>query len=137
MPPAPEAQCTVGESFLAAWDEDAYQLLLDVRVLDQLLQVLPDRSLRAQRVAAGLKRFTDIVDFEKDREGRDRTYREAREAIAPLLACHNGSTAPELWLIGQSHIDLGWLWPVEETYHKSARTYSNQIGLLKEYPEYR
>ena len=53
------------------------------------------------------------------------------------MACHNGSTAPLMWLIGQSHIDLAWLWPMEETYHKMVRTYSNQMTLLDEYPGYR
>ena len=137
IPPTPETQCRVGESFFAEWNEDAYQLLLDVRVLQQLLEVLPDKSLRAQKVAEGLERFTEIVEFEQTRDGRDESYRRARKALAPLLACHNGSTAPTMWLIGQSHIDLGWLWPMEETYHKSARTYSNQLTLLKEYPSYR
>ena len=42
-----------------------------------------------------------------------------------------------MWMFGQSHIDLGWLWPLEETYHKAVRTYANQLSLMEEYPEYR
>lgn len=39
--------------------------------------------------------------------------------------------------MGNSHIDLAWLWPLEETYHKVVRTFSNQLALMEEYPEYR
>lgn len=137
IPPTPEKQCAVGVNVVALWNEEAYQLLLDVYTLDKLLQVLPDKSLRAQRVAAALQAFTDIADFELPPEERRASFVKAREALREVMACHNGSTAPLMWLIGQSHIDLAWLWPMEETYHKMVRTYSNQMTLLDEYPDYR
>lgn len=137
IPPTPPKQCVVGKSIVAVWNEEAYQLLLDVYTLDKLLQVLPDKSLRAQRVAAALQAYTDIADFELPPEARQESFRRAREALREVMACHNGSTAPLMWLIGQSHIDLAWLWPMEETYHKMVRTYSNQMALLDEYPAYR
>lgn len=40
-------------------------------------------------------------------------------------------------VVGHSHLDTAWLWTVEETHHKAARTASNAVTLLKEYPEYR
>ena len=47
-------------------------------------------------------------------------------------------TVPSIHLgIGQSHIDLAWLWTHEETKRKSARTYSNQIRLMERYPDYK
>ena len=137
LPEVPEAQCRIAPGAAAVWNEDAYQLLVDVETLARLLEVLPERSLRAMRVSEALEDFTRIVDFEQPAADRDADYRRARERLAPVLACRNGSTAPEFIILGQSHIDLGWLWPVEETYHKSARTYANQLTLMAEYPEYR
>ena len=137
LPEVPAAQCAVAPAFAAVWNEDAYQLLLDVETLARLLEVLPGRSLRAMRVSEALDEFTRIVDFEQPAPARDADYRRARAFLAPLLACHNGSTAPEYIVMGQSHIDLAWLWPVEETYHKASRTFSNQLTLMAEYPEYR
>ena len=137
IPPVPDCQCRVERSLIAAWNEDAYQLLLDVETLMKLLDILPDRSLRAQKVARALEDFTRLADFELPLAQRQESFRKARAALAPALACHNGSTAPEMWIFGQSHIDLAWLWPIEETWHKAARTYSNQLPLLEEYPEYR
>ena len=137
LPPVPESQCRVAPGGAAIWDEDAYQLLLDVETLARLLEVLPDRSLRAMKVAQALDDFTHVANFELPREQRRETYRAARKVLAPALQCRNGSTAPLFVVMGQSHIDLGWLWPVEETYHKASRTYANQLTLMKEYPEYR
>ena len=137
IPPVTEPQCTVGETVVAVWNEDAYQLMLDVEALDSLQQILPDNSLRALRVAEDLDRFTRIADFELPHGPREESFRAAREALKKELSCVNGSTAPTMWLFGQSHIDLGWLWPLEETYHKAVRTYANQLSLMEEYPEYR
>lgn len=137
IPPVPDAQCTVKNSTLAVWNEDAYQLYIDVEILCDLLGQLDGKSLRYQKVAKALMDFTYTADFELPMTARHESFRRAREVLAPALACHNGSTAPTMWLLGQSHIDLAWLWPEEETWHKVARTYSNQLALMDEYPEYR
>ena len=137
IPPVPEAQCMVKKSIIALWNEDAYQLWLDVEILCDLLNQLDGKSLRYQRVAKALMDFTYTADFELPVEARHESFRKAREVLKPALACRNGSTAPTMWLLGQSHIDLAWLWPEEETWHKVGRTYANQLALMEEYPEYK
>ncbi len=137
IPPVPQAQCTVKKSVLALWNEDAYQLYLDVEILCDLLSQLEGKSLRYQKVAKALLDFTRTADFELPPDERHASFRRAREVLRDALACHNGSTAPTMWLLGQSHIDLAWLWPEEETWHKVGRTYANQLALMEEYPEYR
>ena len=137
IPVVPDCQQKVETSFIAVWNEDAYQLLMDVRTLSDLLEILPDKSLRAQKVAKALEDFTRVADFELPLPERHESFRRSREVLRPALECHNGSTAPTMWLVANSHIDLAWLWPAEETFHKAARTYSNQLALMKEYPEYR
>ena len=137
IPDTPTAQCRVGASCIALWNEEAYQLHIDVETLWSLLEALPDRSLRAQKVARALEDFTCIADFEANLPARTQSFVRARQALAPALMCRNGSTAPVMSIVGQSHIDLAWMWPLEETRHKSARTFSNQLTLMDEYPEYR
>ena len=137
VPPVTGPQCTVKKSVLAVWNEDAYQLYMDVEILCDLLSQLDAKSLRYQKVAKALMDFTYTADFELPLESRHESFRKAREVLAPALSCHNGSTAPTMWLLGQSHIDLAWMWPEEETWHKVARTYANQLALMEEYPEYR
>jgi len=40
-------------------------------------------------------------------------------------------------LTGHAHLDLAWLWPLEETRRKARRTYSTVLGLMERYPELR
>jgi alpha-mannosidase len=137
VPEPPEFQVKVGDSDFGIWNEDAFQLLMDVFTLCKLSEGLDPKSLRAMKINQGLLEFTFTADFELDREGRNESFREARKKLAPLLSCVNGSTAPEFTIFGQSHLDLAWLWPWEETKRKCARTLSTQIALSDEYEDYK
>ncbi len=137
VPEPPASQVKVGACDIGIWNEDAFQLSMDVFTLFQLYEGLDPKSLRAIKIKEGLFQFTQIVDFELEKEALNQTFIKARELLKPLLACKNGSTAPEYTIFGQSHLDLAWLWPWEETKRKCARTLSTQIALLEEYEEYK
>lgn len=127
---------TLGHSTYGIWNEDAYQLYMDVATLSAVFQVIDPNSLRAAKIADGLQQFTLTVDFEQDQEGRNASYRKAREELKPLMQARNGSTMPVFYAVGNSHLDLAWLWPMAETYRKTARTFAAQLRLLDEYPDY-
>ena len=137
VPEPPEAQVTVGDSCIGVWNEPVFQAAMDFRTLYSLLKKLPDRSLRAMKILEGLKKFTYLADFELPEPELTESMVQADACLKPLLACKNGSTAPEFTVFGQSHLDLAWLWPEAETLRKTARTYSNQLALMEEYPDYR
>ena len=137
VPEPPQAQVTVGESGLGVWNEPLFQAAMDYQTLYRLVQKLPEKSLRAMKIIEGLKKFTYTADLELPEPALTASVVEAARYLKPLLACRNGSTAPEYTIFGQSHLDMAWLWPVEETMRKTARTYSNQLALMEEYPDYR
>ena len=124
--------CTYG-----IWNEAAYQLFMDVNTLSGLLEVLDESSLRAAHIADILEQFTLTVDFEQDRRERTADYKRAREVVKPALTAVNGSTAPTFYAVGNSHLDLAWLWPMAETRRKTERTFAAQLRLIEEYPEYK
>ena len=124
-------KCTYG-----IWNEDAYQLYMDVSTLSMLFTTLEESSLRAAKIARALEQFTLIVDFEQPREARIASYQEAREALRPVMEAKNGSTAPVFYAVGNAHLDLAWLWPMAETYRKTELTFAAQLRLIEEYPEY-
>lgn len=125
-------KCTYG-----IWNEDAYQLYMDVMTLSLLLETLDETSLRAAKIAKALERFTLIVDFEQPRKERIASYQAAREALRPVMEAKNGASAPVFYAVGNAHLDLAWLWPMAETYRKTERTFAAQLRLIEEYPEYR
>jgi alpha-mannosidase len=137
VPEPGPTQAVVGESSFGIWEEDVYQLVIDVETLYLLRGTLDPDSLRVAEIDRGLRAFTTIVDFELPRELMLETVRRCRRALAPLLACVNGSTAPTLYAFGHGHIDVAWLWPLAETERKIARTFSTQLALMGEYPDYR
>ena len=128
---------SIGRSTFGIWNEEAYQLWLDVTVLTEVMENLPDGSLRAAKIARGLREFTLTVDFEQPPEGRRQDYLRARELLRPLMEAKNGDTAPTFYGIGNSHIDVVWLWPFQETVRKTERTFAQQLRLLERYPGYR
>ena len=43
----------------------------------------------------------------------------------------------KLAMTGHAHIDLAWLWPLDETRRKATRTFSTMVGLMDRHPEFR
>jgi len=139
MVPEPgETQVVVEKSTFGVWNEEVYQLWIDTETLLQLHDEIGDKeSLRAAEIAEALKQMTLIVDFELPVEEMLKTVRDARKALKPALEAKNGSTAAEMSCFGHSHIDVAWLWPLEETERKCCRTFSTQLALMDEYPEFK
>src|SRR5579859_4276952 len=51
---------------------------------------------------------------------------------------HNADLAKHhVHAVGHAHIDTAWLWPLREARRKCARTFSTQLALMEEYPDYR
>ena len=137
VPEPGPTQSVVGESTFGIWEEDVYQLWLDVETLYHVRQNVDPDLLRVAEIDQALRDFTRIVDFELPRVEMLETVRACRASLEPLLACVNGSTAPTMFAFGHAHLDVAWLWPLAETERKAARTFANQLALMAEYPEYR
>lgn len=69
---------------------------------------------------------------------RERASSAAEELDAELEALKERYPNPgTVALIGHAHIDLAWLWPLEETARKARRTFATAVALLDRYPEFR
>ncbi|MDD5707716.1 MAG: glycoside hydrolase family 38 C-terminal domain-containing protein [Kiritimatiellae bacterium] len=137
VPEAPARQRTVSEMSVGIWQEEIYQAWLDAQTLLELRDKLDQTSLRVAEIDEGLRQFTLAVDLELPRREMLATVRAGRRILKPLLNCRNGSTSPLLYCYGHSHIDVAWLWPLQETERKCARTFGTQLGLMEQYPEYK
>jgi alpha-mannosidase len=128
---------TIGQSSFGIWQEEVYQLAIDVETLYEVRENLDPDSLRVMEIDAGLRDFTTIVDYELPNEQVLETVRACRERLKPLLQCVNGSTAPTMYAFGHAHIDVAWLWPLAETERKCVRTFASQLALAEQYPEFK
>ena len=137
IPEPPFSQPRVGDVSFGIWEEEAWQLCIDVQTLLEVRDKLDANSLRVAEIDHGLRDFTTIVDLELPHDDLMRGVLAARKRLKPLLECTNGSTAPLLFCFGHSHIDVAWLWPLAETERKCARTFASQLALMDQYPEYK
>ena len=130
-------RAVLGNLTYGIWNEEAYQLYMDMETLFQLLDQVDPESLRADRIASALEQATLAADFEQPLSDRIRSYQAARQVLKPALEAVNGTTAPQFYAIGNAHLDLAWLWPMAETWRKTSRTFAAQLRLIEEYPEYK
>lgn len=89
---------------------------------------------RIWRLPEGLEGHPDgLNDAERESVGRAHASLEADLKALQERYPPQGS----LLLSGHAHIDLAWLWPLEETRRKGQRTFSSMMALLGRYPEFR
>ncbi len=126
----------VGKSTFGIWNEEAYQLWLEVRILEQIARKQPSGSSRRNQIFRALRNFTTMVDFSRPFDEFLETVVEARKMLQPLLSCKNGSSQATMYAFGHAHIDVAWLWTLKESERKCARTFGAQIVHMERYPDY-
>lgn len=121
---------------IGTFSNEVFYLWMDIKTLYDLRNNLDENLLRTAMIDKGLKDVCDFLDIELPEEEFLQAVIKAREILKPLFECKNGSTAPTMYAIGHSHLDLEWLWTKNETRRKSARTLGNQLKIIEEYDNY-
>lgn len=120
-------------------NEEIIGFAFDLRTVRQLACALPQSSFRRGGLIAALTKVHETVFYDPDMIGWEdflSALRLARPILREALAVTNAQSAPVAGLVGHSHMDTAWLWHIGETVKKCARTYSNQMSLMEQYPEY-
>ena len=120
MRESPEPAFILRTAELRIQDEHHRKVALDFKVLLELAEALPDGGRRSEIVEA-LERFAQTDDAAHLAEALSRPSAESHRIHA----------------VGHAHIDTAWLWPLRETRRKCARSFSTQLALMDEYPDYR
>jgi alpha-mannosidase len=107
---------------LARYDEEAWRLFHDFELLRALEASDSLEPGWAGHLRSELNRFCNEED---------------PAILAALYEHHTATRTHEISAIGHAHIDTAWLWPLEETYRKTVRTFGSQTRYMDEYPEYR
>jgi alpha-mannosidase len=119
--------------------EDVSAFVFELRALRLLAASLDENSLRKGTIQAAFKKIFTLV-YAKPAEVEEEVWRaalsQAREVMKPLLDKKNGPTSPFIGIVGHSHIDTAWLWPLKETWRKCGRTFSSILSLMDEFPEF-
>ncbi|MBT2483791.1 MULTISPECIES: glycoside hydrolase family 38 C-terminal domain-containing protein [unclassified Microbacterium] len=117
---------------LAVFEEEVFELSLDLEVLFGLQAELPATSPRRMRILQSMDDALDALDLQRITE----TAGAARAQLADVLAAPAEASAHRISAIGHAHIDSAWLWPLRETIRKVARTSSSMTALIDEQPDF-
>ncbi|HEY3332862.1 MAG TPA: glycoside hydrolase family 38 C-terminal domain-containing protein [Capsulimonadaceae bacterium] len=132
--------CTFEIVMPVAERPDVSAFVFELRTLRQLMDGLDADSLRKARLQQVLESVFAAV-YQKPNEIDIDDWRPAlavaRDAMRDALSTTNSATAPFAGIVGHSHIDTAWLWPINETHRKLIRTFSSVIALMDQYPEFR
>ncbi len=113
---------------LCRFDYDAWQLWLDLQVLENLCEALPENGARRLQLLRGMSKALDVF--------ATRGAAACRAALKPLFEVRSDPATVDVYGVGHAHIDTAWLWPFRETVRKCGRTFASQIGLIERYPGY-
>ena len=101
---------------------------------------MPDSSFLKARAINALTEVHKIIYYSPDEVSEEEfigALKKAHPYLKKILSEKNVDNAPKVGIIGHSHMDTAWLWHIDETKKKCARTYSNQLSLMEQYPDYK
>ncbi|NLP48099.1 MAG: alpha-mannosidase [Clostridiales bacterium] len=120
---------------IVAADEECRAYERDIEIAWEALEHIEDEFIRT-RVLAVIEESLHEVDFDFDdarvRQSISRAARVLKEGLAKI----QDSPQSRVFMTGHSHIDIAWLWRVQETQRKAARTFSNNLALMDRYPDF-
>ena len=62
--------------------------------------------------------------------------KRARAVLSEILASGSLPSLSKVAVVGHSHIDMAWLWTVDQTREKGIRSYATVLSLMEQYPDY-
>lgn len=122
----------IKEADIAVRNNSILKLYYDVEILEELSRILPQNKARTCQIKEALYEVALIMKDYSESEAV-----KAIEILRPYLEAKNGSQELTLSVIGHSHLDLAWLWPIRETKRKGARTFSTVMHFFEKYPDYK
>lgn len=119
---------------LAFFDEDLYEFTEKLELLNAWYREQTAGSFTAAAAERVYERLFEILPIKQICPEREALL-QATAVIDEFLS--GPEPKPYVGIIGHSHLDTAWLWPIAETRRKLRRTVSNAVTLLERHPKYK
>ena len=120
-------------------NQDVKKLYYDLSVPFQITEFMDENSYAYNNVIAILEKATQKVNLLNPPS--EAFYKSVKVALDVLEKEFYGKFCHEQDIksicIGHTHIDIAWLWTLEQTAEKAQRSFATVIELMKRYPEYK
>ena len=139
-PPDPTSreQLFMGKCELVERHRPTQDFLFRARAALDTARTLNEAQPERQGLLSALDAAFKALDT-RDPLGAD-FYDTIGDATATLIEGIESAGAPldvTLHAIGHAHMDIAYLWPISQIRRKTARTYSNALRLMAEFPEFK
>lgn len=134
----PNTQLFMKDCAVVQIDQATREFIAVARVALDVTKQLDDNDTVKGRLYNALDEAFKILDT-RDPIGTEDFYQTVPAALETLKAGIGASgTAMDVDIIGvgHAHIDVAWLWTLGQTRRKVARTFSNVLRLMEQYPDY-
>ncbi len=112
-----------------------YDLLAPVKAARLLKKPDPENY---RRILERLEPAADVLDLRQPYSQRFYdSLDEAEDILRKGFYTHVREDGPIVSGVGHTHIDIAWLWTVEQTREKVLRSFSTVLELMERYPDYR
>jgi alpha-mannosidase len=112
---------------------DAYY---DIRYAWEAAKVVPDerrRCLLDEAIEAACLAIDVTLPLDRLIKEAATARKILKQKIQKIASDDEGGS---IFLIGHTHIDIAWLWPLKETVRKCGRTFSTACRLMERYPDF-
>lgn len=127
------------QTSLVSINQTARDLYYDIKVAFEAYQQLDANSPEAVAVARIINETVNIIDFR--RKGSEDYYASlepAKQHIrSKLYEEMHSNMDVKITAVGHTHIDVAWLWRLEQTREKAGRSFSTVCRLMDQYPDYK
>ncbi|MGD0513387.1 MAG: glycoside hydrolase family 38 C-terminal domain-containing protein [Terriglobales bacterium] len=114
---------------------DPAMLRMEILAARPMIAAYEDgRAQREQQVNAAVKAIDFSLLDRNDQAGFDASLRQAQDKLQALNPWLKQFTVRA---IGNSHIDMAWLWPWTETVEVVRNTFQSVLDLMREYPDFK
>ncbi|WP_244444702.1 alpha-mannosidase [Paenibacillus camerounensis] len=113
-------------------------LMYTATVIRDSALLLPEQDFRRNRILEALIQAMDaFVMLGPEAAMNGIAISGIEQELIIKVRKLGGNSEGFIHMIGQSHIDIAWLWPARETVRKASRTFSTVNALMEQYPDYR
>jgi len=127
----------MGKPEVVKINQPTRDFVASVRVALSVLSELDEKDIVYIGLANALEKAWHYLDF---RENLDESIydriKDAQRAFDESVVDAGSSLSTEIIATGHAHIDIAWLWTINQTRNKAARTFCSVLRLMEQFPDF-
>jgi alpha-mannosidase len=113
---------------------DPDQLAIELEILQTYIPIFTRHQVDLQALEIAANRLIDLFAMSESITS-ERFFEQLAEIRKPLLQYSQFLKQRQIYMLGNSHIDVAWLWAIAETKDAMQRTFTSALNLQEHYPE--